>query len=272
MPKFCLLMTSLLVLGYIVFLSRLPNLHGAEETKGGITDEWLSGFHSILGQGNLYYYACATCHAVNGDGKGPSAYPLNPKPRDFTLGVYKCRSTPSGSLPTDEDIFKSIKRGFHGTKMPSWKPLLSEMHTWNLVEYIKTFSERFREEEPEEPIIIPEEVPVTTETIAEGKKLYEANKCWECHGHEGKGNGPKSGELKDDLGNRIKPSNITRGVFKCGDSSADIYRTIVTGMDGTPMPSYADSIQDEKDRWYLVSYIRSLKRKKNFFDCLFKND
>ena len=272
MPRLCLVMTCLLAMICIMFQSWLPNLHGAEEAKGGITDEWLSGFHSILGQGNLYYYACATCHDVNGDGRGPSAYPLNPKPRDFTTGVYKCRSTPSGSLPTDEDIFKSIKRGFHGTKMPSWKLLISDRQIWNLVEFIKTFSDRFREEEPEVPIIIPEEVPVTTETITEGKKLYEANKCWECHGHEGKGNGPKSGELKDDVGNRIKPTNLTRGVYKCGDSNADLYRTIVTGMDGTPMPSYSDSIQDEEDRWYLVHYIRSLEKKKNLFDYLVKGD
>jgi len=156
--------------------------------------------------------------------------------------------------------------------MPSWRPLLSKEQKWNLVEYIKTFSERFKEEEPEEPITIPGEVPVTSETIIEGKKLYEANKCWECHGYEGKGNGPKSRELKDDWGNRIKPTNFTRGVYKCGDSNADIYRTIVTGMDGTPMPSYADSIQNEKERWYLVHYIRSLERKKNLFDCLVKGD
>lgn len=272
MLRFCLLITGALLMCNIVFQSQPPILHAAEDSNGGITDKVLGGFIPNLRKDNLYYYTCATCHGVNGDGRGPSAYPLNPKPRDFTLGVYECRSTLSGSLPTDVDIFRSIKRGFHGTKMPSWKLLLSEMQTWNMVEYIKTFSERFREEEPEEPIIIPEEVPVTTETIAEGKKLYEANKCWECHGYEGKGNGPKSGELENDLGNRIEPTNFTRGVFKCGDSSADIYRTIVTGMDGTPMPSYADSIQDEEDRWYLVSYIKSLKMKKNFFDYLFKYD
>jgi len=271
MPRFYLLITSLFVMFNIVFLSRLINLHAADEIKGGITEE-LRGPLSITGEGNLYYHACATCHGVKGDGKGPSAYELNLKPRDFALSSYKCRSTPSGSLPTDTDIFKSITRGIHGTSMPSWKPLLSEMQIWNLVEFIKTFSEEFKEEGPEEPIKISEEVPLTSESISEGKKIYADNKCWECHGHEGKGDGPKSDELEDDFGNQIKPADFTKGVYRCGGSSVDLYRTIVTGLNGTPMPSYADSIQSEKERWHLVHYIRSLKKKKNLIDYLFINN
>jgi cytochrome c oxidase cbb3-type subunit 2 len=271
MPKLYLLLISLLIMIGIVFQSWLPNLNAAEETKGGITDE-LGSLLSVSVHGNLYYHACATCHGVNGDGKGPSAYQLDPNPRDLALASFKCRTTPSGSLPTDADIFKAITKGIHGTTMPSWKPLLSERQIWNLVQYIKTFSTEYRDEEPEPPITIPEEIPVTPESINEGKKLYEANKCWECHGHEGKGDGEAAPDLEDDFGNRIEPTDFTKGIFRCGGSRTDLYKTIVTGLNGTPMPSYADSIPDDTQRWHLVHYIKSLERKRNLFDYLFKND
>lgn len=275
MPRLCLLMTSLLVMICIVFQSWLPNLHGAEEAKGGITDEELSGFLSILGQHDLYYTACATCHGVKGDGKGPSAYQLNPRPLDFTRGLYKCRSTPWDSLPTDEDMFRTITRGMPGTKMPSWGLLLSEEQRWLLVQYIKTFSKRWEKEEPKAPIVIPDPPHDlgTPESIARGKEIYlTKGGCFTCHGEKGRGDGPIAHGLTDAWGFPIKPRDFTKGIYICGDSEKDIYRTLVTGLNGTPMPSYADSIQNEKERWYLVYYIRSLERKKNLFDYLVKGD
>src|SRR5271169_6854771 len=111
----------------------------------------------------LYQRYCIFCHGPYGDGRGESAPYLNPKPRDFTLGVYKCRSTPSGSLPLDSDLYDTISRGIHASGMPSWKPLLRQDRV-DLVAYIKTFSSAFEEEKPGIPVQIPPEPPSSPES------------------------------------------------------------------------------------------------------------
>src|SRR5215470_15038555 len=62
----------------------------------------------------LYARYCVGCHGVRGDGEGenaPYVNPQYPKPRDFTMGLFKCRSTPSGSIPLESDLFNTISRG-----------------------------------------------------------------------------------------------------------------------------------------------------------------
>ena len=81
--------------------------------------------------------------------------------------------------------------------------------------------------------------------------------CWECHGYEGMGDGPKSGELKDDWGDKILAFDFTTGTLKRGSSPENVYLTFATGLDGTGMPSYEDSLPEE-DRWHLVSYTLKL--------------
>ena len=207
----------------------------------------------------VYERYCQGCHGVEGDGKGPDSRFLDPQPRDFTRGSFKCRSTPSGSLPTDDDLFRTITRGVHGTAMPRWRPLL-ESERRAVVRYIKTFSKRFQEEKPEPPIVIREEPPLSPESIAAGKQVYETAKCWECHGYTGKGDGPSAAKLQDDLGNPIRPYDFTNPeAFKCGSSAQDIYRTFTTGMDGTPMPSFTETLSEEQ-RWQLVHYVMSLRK------------
>jgi cytochrome c oxidase cbb3-type subunit 2 len=210
----------------------------------------------------LFRYACATCHGLRGDGKGPSALALDPRPRDFTRGLFKWRSTESGSLPLDSDIFRTISRGVPGTRMPAWKDLLSEDQRWDLVEQVKTFSRRFAEEgvQKDEIVQVPEPVPATSETVSRGKELFEANKCWECHGREGRADGPSAKTLKDSWAIAIRPFDFTTGRYRCGGTDRDIYRTFFTGLNGTPMPSYALTIP-EADRWPLVHYVRSLQRR-----------
>ncbi len=206
----------------------------------------------------VYDAKCAVCHGERGDGKGKAAYLLFPKPRDFSTGVYKFRTTPSGSLPRDEDIFRTISRGVAGTAMPSWEGELGEQERWDLVAYLKTFSERFAEEAVEEPLAIPPAPARTAEDIARGKEVYARMKCADCHGETGKGDGPSAKTLKDDDGNRILRYDFTRGGrMKGGSLPADVYRTFSTGLDGTPMPSYLDVLPEE-DRWRLTYYVLSL--------------
>lgn len=96
-------MKGVLVVGFIFMLGMTSRVNPAE------TDQ-------PLGE-NVYRENCAACHGTKGDGKGPEAARLATKPRNFISGIYKFRTTPSGSLPTDQDIFRTITRGVRTTSM-----------------------------------------------------------------------------------------------------------------------------------------------------------
>ncbi|MEE8484505.1 MAG: c-type cytochrome [Nitrospinota bacterium] len=210
---------------------------------------------------------CAYCHGTDGKGKGAATAHARHSgaggmafyPADFTMGVYKFRSTPSGYLPTDEDIFRTITKGVPGL-MPSYAGLPPQ-ERWQLVYYVKSFYPDFAEEDEEELelIEIGNPIPSSTASIRKGEEFYQELKCWECHGAGGKGDGKKAAELKDDFGRKILAANLTKlSSLKNGSSKKDIYRTIMTGFAGTPMASYYDSIEDEDDAWHMVNYILSL--------------
>ncbi len=204
----------------------------------------------------VYQSRCVGCHGPKGDGNGAAATFLSPKPRDFTSGVFKFRSTPSGSLPTDGDLYRTITRGVRWTAMPTWHEL-SDKERMAVAGYVKTFSTRFKDEAPEPPLLIGEPPKATAELVARGKELYVKAKCFQCHGPGGKGDGPSSDEMKDLAGFPIRPADFTRGQFKGGSSVRDIFRTMSLGLDGTPMPSFADSMS-EPERWAISYYVLSL--------------
>ncbi len=203
----------------------------------------------------LYGMRCAVCHGLKGDGKGEKAADLQVKPRDFTYGTYKFRSTPNVFPPTDEDIFKTISRGLHGTSMLPWTQLTSGQK-WLVTFYIKTFSDVFEEEELE-IVKAPELVRTAGEYIERGKGVYEKAKCADCHGREGDGNGEKADKLKDDRGRPIRPRNFREQILKRGLNVEDIYLTIATGLYGTPMESYSDKLKED-EIMALAYYIQSL--------------
>jgi len=209
----------------------------------------------------LYQRYCIGCHGVRGDGEGENAAyvrPEYPKPRDFTMGLFKCRSTPSGSIPLDSDLFDTISRGVHATAMPSWLPLTKQERA-DLIAYVMTFSPRFKEEKADAPVQIPPETPVTSESVERGQGLFQDLKCAECHGAEGRGNGPSAPSLRDAKGNPIVPYDFTTGVrFKCGETNRDLFRIFMTGLDGTPMPSYKDYLNPDQ-AWDLVHFLRTLQ-------------
>jgi mono/diheme cytochrome c family protein len=209
----------------------------------------------------LYQRYCIFCHGPEGDGRGESAPYLDPKPRDFTKAAFKCRSTPSGSLPLDSDLYDTISRGIHASGMPSWKPLLRQERA-DLVAYIKTFSSAFQEEKPGEPVQIPAEPPSSPESVKRGAELFQSMNCWSCHGKDGRGHGPSAASLTDSRGFPITPFDFTSGSrFKCGETDQDMFRDLVTGLDGTPMPSFATAMTADQ-RWDVVHYIRSLSLRK----------
>ncbi len=206
----------------------------------------------------LYRSYCAICHGESGDGNGPAAGGLDPKPRDFIPGKYKFRTTPGGALPTDTDIFRTITMGLPGTTMPSWASIKIE-DRWGLLHYIKTFSEAFTKEQPPPPLTMPDPPELTADLLELGKQFFIDAGCNLCHGDQGKGDGPSAADLKDDWGNPIRPYDFTGArPMKSGPLPQDVYRTVMTGLTGTPMPSFGDVLEPQQ-AWAVVYYVRSLR-------------
>jgi len=209
----------------------------------------------------LYLFYCAGCHGEKGDGLGKAAEFLYPKPRDFTKGLFKIRTTPSGSLPTDEDLLGTISQGMYGSAMPNFN-FLTVDEKKALVQYLKTFSEAFQYREPESSVPVINEPPATPKTIEVGRKIYEIMECGKCHGDKGKGDGPSASTLKDDWQIPIKVRDFTTGIYKGGPTNKDLYLRFTTGMNGTPMPSFYDVFSEEEREaklWALSAYVRSLQ-------------
>ena len=203
----------------------------------------------------IYKEYCSVCHGDEGRGDGFAAKFLDPKPRDFTSGKYKIRSTTS--LPTDDDINRVITKGIPGTLMPAFKQDLDEQEISSLVAHIKDFSDAFDGETPE-PITIPNPPPKTEELLAMGERLYVDGGCGACHGQSGKGDGPSAETLQDEWGYSIRPYDFTiPGRMKGGSTVSDVYRSFVVGIGGTPMPAYGE-IFTEEENWALAYYALSL--------------
>lgn len=209
---------------------------------------------------SIYDASCSSCHGLDGKGKGVASAWLNPKPRDLTDGKFKFRSTESGSIPTDDDLIKSIREGLHGTSMPAWKSFLGGDSLKALVEYVKAFSPRFAEETPK-AVPVGLMVPLSPSTIAAGKRVYEKLQCGLCHGSDGKGTGAVTTVFSDEWGSELIAADLTEPwTFRGGSSLRDMYLRFRTGIDGTPMPSYKGTAPDV-DLWNLAQYVASMARK-----------
>ena len=212
---------------------------------------------SIAAGKEIYEKKCYYCHGITGDGNGPAAPRLDPKPRNFTRNEYKIRSTGLSELPTDEDLFRIITSGVEGSAMPFWSTL-SAKERWQIIHYIKTFNKDFKDK------VAPKEVSLGAgkvsdqESVKRGKKLFKEAKCFLCHGEDGKADGQITTTLKGKWNLPYKARNLTKSwLFKGGNSSEDIFRTVTTGINETPMGSYADYLTNE-DRWHLTHYVKSI--------------
>ena len=206
----------------------------------------------------IYTKYCSQCHGDKGDGEGYAAVHLRPRPRNFTMGKFKVRTTPNGSLPTHQDLVNIIRRGMPYTSMPAW-PNFSDQEVSDLAYFITTFSPDFsNKENVAKPVDLPSAPKSTKETIEAGKKLYEETGCPKCHGALGRGDGASAPTLMDDWGHPIRPADLAQSwTFRGGSSREDIFRTMSTGLNGTPMPSFQDGLTPEQ-RWAITDFITSL--------------
>lgn len=232
---------------------------------------------SIVVGRDIYVMACFQCHGVEGQGDGTVGATLAPRrapqPRNFTTAEFKFRSTPSGHLPLTADLFRTVTEGIRGPRgamtiglrghriMPSFRHMPEEQRL-EVIEYVKSFNRGFWERQEIKTVAVPAPPPVTPERLARGKQLYADAECLACHGESGRGDGPSAPTLKDNRDLPIAATDLRRPErFKNGGRAEDIYRTLMTGLAGTPMPSYADSLEPEQ-AWDLVYYVLMLSNER----------
>ncbi len=211
-----------------------------------------------LAAGNAAYeQSCARCHGATGAGDGVDAKRFYPRPRDLTMGVYKFRSTASGTPPTDDDLFQTIANGLPGSNMPDWRHL-DEATRWQLVYYLKSLSSFFTETAPE-PVAVSPDPGRARADLTKGRHLYEQLACTKCHGVSGRADGPSAATLVDDWGMPIRPADFTQGwTYRGGADVRSVMLRIRAGIDGSGMPSFADSVSPE-ETWHLAYYVTSLQ-------------
>ncbi len=188
---------------------------------------------------DVYNKYCVACHGETGRGDGPGAERLITLPRDFTSGIYKFRSTDSGSLPLEADLYRTITRGLARVSMPAF-PLMPDRDKIAVIEYIKGFYPKWEEEKDRRGIIPVPKAPTDldeSERIRRGRYVYLEMQCSQCHGVDGQGTGATQTEYIDAWGHKQKPFNFTRGSLKGGNSPEDIFRTFHTGLQSV-MPAY----------------------------------
>jgi mono/diheme cytochrome c family protein len=222
---------------------------------------------------DIFAMSCVACHGNRGQGDGTVGSTLSPgrapQPRNFTAGEFKFRSTPTGELPTTADLFRTVTEGIrasggpltfglHGYRiMPSFRYMPEEQRL-ELLEFVKSLDRAFWESREIKTVAIPPVPPKTAERVERGRQLYADAECWQCHGESGRGDGPSAPTLKDNTGMPISPTDLTSPArFKNGAAPQDVYRTLMTGLLGTPMPSYADALESEQ-AWDLIFYVLSL--------------
>ena len=242
-----------------------------------------------LGQ-EVYQRRCVQCHGVTGDGNGPVAAVMYPRPRDYRSGIFKFTSTPYGAKPLRSDLIRVVTNGIRGTSMPSFH-LLPPDEIEAVVEYVLYLTQRGElesnivtwaefEEEVDPEYVTDEAIPVleslwksaagsqvypltpepvfTAEHIARGKVAFLSKGCSKCHGEDGRGQTPDNlaGNLKDTWGHITRAADLTSGMLRGGQRPMDIYRRIYSGINGTPMPGFANALKDEPGTlWDLVAWV-----------------
>ena len=219
---------------------------------------WLPGAdlpaNTPTGQ-RIYVQRCAVCHGPDGRGNGPAAPSMIPRPRDFTLGQFKYKSTPAGAAPSDADLTAVVTNGLHASAMPAWRDLLSPEDIRAVVDYLKTLSPGSRDP-GQAPVAVPPRTTPDDASRARGQRLYAAQGCATCHGSDGR----LMASLEDAKGYPVVARDLTAPwTFRGGSAPEQIWLRLTTGLAPSPMPSFADTMTPE-ERWDVVNYVLSLAR------------
>jgi mono/diheme cytochrome c family protein len=187
----------------------------------------------------VYDKYCVGCHGAAGDGKGVAAKRLITKPRDFTSGLFKFRSTDSSSLPLESDLHRTITRGLARVSMPAFA-LMPETEKVAVIEYLKTFYPGWERRQGERVVVPIPRAPrdlASAARVKRGRIVFVTMQCGSCHGNDGRGGATA---FTDAWGNSQQAFDFTRGRLKGGDDPEDIYRTFHTGLISI-MPAFGDT-------------------------------
>jgi mono/diheme cytochrome c family protein len=202
----------------------------------------------------VYMQRCAVCHGPTGQGNGPAAPSMIPRPRNFALGQFKYKSTPAGAPPSDADLLRTIREGLHAGAMPGWSDLLSDAEIRAVLARVKAFSPIFGEGPTPRAISIPQRISPTPESVARGRTLYQS-RCAGCHGTDGRARTT----LADAAGYPVVTRDLTAPwTFRRGGAPEEIWLRISTGLAPAPMPS--NFRLSPQERWDVVNYVLSLAR------------
>lgn len=235
----------------------------------------------------VYQERCVQCHGVTGDGDGPVAKHLYPKPRDYRRGLFKFTSTPYGSRPVRADLVRTVSAGIRGTSMPAFN-LLADADLQAVVSYVIVLSQRGElerfiidgaatDEEVDAELVKDDHVPLvrtrweqaidavaepmtrqprfTAAHVERGKKAFLSKGCSKCHGEDGRGQ-TKDNRGADVWGQATRAADLTSGMLHGGNRPVDVYRRIYSGINGTPMPAFGQAFKDEPDTiWDLTAYV-----------------
>ena len=259
-----------------------------------LADSGLLEVNRLAAGRHAYERHCVGCHGESGNGAGSATFFLETRPRNFRRGIFKFTSTGTGERPLRRDLFRTITQGLAGSSMPGFV-LLSEEIRWDMVEYVRYLAIRGEFEQlaldlawDEEEIPDMEEVrelvaerwnpstlrasypsvaepPYDADSVARGREIYfdtSVANCVACHGDTGVGDGPSAGDFNDDWGYPIVPRDLTSGVYRAGDNPEDLYRSIDTGINGTPMSAFGGSLEPE-EIWDVTHFVMSLAREEN---------
>lgn len=257
-----------LATGVVYLAAASANPHAGPFVEGRVIDGGASDAAAAAPAAEIFATHCATCHGTTGKGDGPASYLLFPKPRDFTSGVYRFKSTYDQAPPTMADVERNIRNGIARTAMPAFNSILSDAEIASLIDYVLSLNERPWPGLSVEPVTIPPRPEFNAGLIDQGQRVFVAMGCAPCHGETGRGDGPSAEGLLDADDYPLPPADFTTGVFKAGRTPEDLYRTVLVGVPGTPMPSFkaameanikVEGLDPSTDLvWALVAYIQSL--------------
>lgn len=270
-------------------VAETDELAGTFERPRLIGSADVSTEHLLHGQA-VYQQYCVQCHGISGDGNGPAAKEMYPRPRDYRKGIFKFITTPYGAKPVRADLLKTVRQGVRGTSMPSFQ-LLPEGDLEAVVDYVLSLTHRGEleelllamadsEEAIDKEMVREESLPMirnrwreaetsvvrpltgqprfTPEHVERGKQAFLTKGCSKCHGEDGRGQTAEN-IGKDGWGFATRAADLTSGMLHGGQEPIDVYRRIFSGINGTPMPGFGISLQGEPDTiWDLVAYVKSV--------------
>lgn len=242
----------------------------------------------------VYQLRCVQCHGVSGDGNGPAAIYLYPRPRDYRKGIFKFASTPYGSRPLRQDLLRTVRQGIRGTSMPEFS-LLPEQDLQAVVDYVLMLARRgeletqivdmaegdeavksdevesdlvpavlmrWAEAEASEVMPASPQPKMTLENVERGRQIFLSKGCSKCHGEDGRGQ-TLDNRGADTWGHQTRAADLTSGMLHGGNRPVDIYLRIFNGINGTPMPGFANAFKDNPEQiWDIVAYVLSLTNKR----------